>query len=92
MLAAAREHNLRLCFVRVLRRPVDGQPPPESPELQRYVRDLREFVTRGGAVFIDDRDDPALARLAYADGDHISRDARDEYTRRFWTKIQSLAP
>jgi hypothetical protein len=92
MLAAAREHGLRLCFVRVLRRPVDGQPPPESPALGRYVRDLREFVTRGGAVFLDDRDEPALAGLAYADGDHIARDARDAYTRRFWTRIQSLAP
>jgi len=92
MLAAAHEHNLRLCFVRVLRRPVNGQPPPESPELQRYVRDLREFITRGGATFIDDRDDSALAQLAYADGDHISRDARDAYTRRFWSKVQGQSP
>jgi hypothetical protein len=90
MLATAREHGLRLCFVRVLRRPAGGQPPAESPALQQYVRDLRAYVTRAGALFIDDRDDPALARLAYADGDHISRDARDEYTRRFWTRLQGL--
>jgi hypothetical protein len=90
MLATAREHGLRLCFVRVLRRPVNGQPPPESPELQRYVVDLGAYIRAHGAVFFDDRDDPELARLEYADGDHVSRDARDPYTRRFWAKVQGL--
>jgi hypothetical protein len=92
MLAAARTHDLRLCFVRVLRRPVNGQPPPESPALQRYVKDLRAYLAANGAVFIDDRDDPSLAQLPYADGDHVSRDARDPYTRKFWTKIEGPKP
>jgi hypothetical protein len=92
MLKTAREHGLRLCFVRVLRRPVDGQPPPESPELRRYVADLRAYLAREGADYIDDRDDPELAKLPYGDGDHITRDARLPYTQRFWPKIQRLTP
>jgi hypothetical protein len=92
MLEVAHEHGLRLCFVRVLRRPVNGQPPPESPALQRYVADLRAYLAREGADYIDDRDDPELAKLSYGDGDHITRDARLPYTQRFWSKIQRLTP
>src|SRR5262249_19181325 len=80
----AREHGLRLCFVRVLRRPVNGAPPSESPRLQKYVADLAAYLRANRVAFIDDRDDPALARLAYADGDHIASEARIEYTERFW--------
>jgi hypothetical protein len=90
MIATAREHDLHLCFVRVLRRPVDRQPPPESPALQRYVADLNRYLRGQGALVLDDRDDPELAQLDYADGDHISRDARGPYTTRFWSKIQDL--
>jgi hypothetical protein len=92
MLEVTHEHGLRLCFVRVLRRPVNGQPPPESPALQRYVADLRAYLAREGADYIDDRDDPELAKLSYGDGDHITRDARLPYTQRFWSKIQRLTP
>lgn len=91
-LSLAREHGLRLCFVRVLRRPVDGAPPAESARLRKYVADLAAYLRANGADFIDDRDDPALARLAYADGDHIASEARVEYTDRFWDKVRRLGP
>ena len=90
MLALAREHGFRLCFVRVLRRPINGAPPPESAALARYVADLRAYVKAGGADLIDDRDDRALAGLAYGDGDHITEAAREEYTTRFVEKIRGL--
>lgn len=88
MIDLAKQHGLRLCFVRVLRRPVDGQPPEEGPELQQYVRDLRAYLADAGMIYLDDRDDPALAALPYADGDHVSRDARAPYTTRFWAKVR----
>lgn len=91
-IALAREHGLRLCFVRVLRRPVDGAAPPESPRLRKYVQDLRAYLKAGGVDYIDDRDDPALARIPYADGDHIASEARIAYTDRFWDAVQRLAP
>jgi hypothetical protein len=90
MLDLARQHGLHLCFVRVLRRPVHQAPPPESPELQHYVRDLGAYITEHGGVLIDDRDDPALARLPYEDGDHVAAEARIPYTDRFWEKLKSL--
>lgn len=91
-IALAREHGLRLCFVRVLRRPIDGAAPPESPRLRKYVEDLRAYLKASGVDYIDDRDDPALARLPYADGDHIASEARVAYTDRFWDAVQRLAP
>lgn len=89
-IALAREHRLPLCFVRVLRRPINGAAPPESARMQQYVRDLRAYLEAEGVGFIDDRDDPVLATLPYADGDHIARDARVPYTDRFWDKVQRL--
>ena len=91
LLSAAREANVRLCLVRVMRRPVNGAPPPQSPELQRYVRDLRAYIEAHGGAFVDDYDSPELAQLPYADGDHVSRDARIPYTDHFWSKLQRLA-
>ncbi|PYR60946.1 MAG: hypothetical protein DMF91_11025 [Acidobacteria bacterium] len=43
-LQLAKRHDLNLCFVRVLRRPQNGQPPDEPAALTRYVRDLREYI------------------------------------------------
>jgi hypothetical protein len=91
LVALARANSLPLCFVRVLRRPVNGQPPPESAALRRYVGKLRAFLEAHGAALIDDRDDPVMATLAYGDGDHISADARLAYTDRFVDKLAALA-
>jgi hypothetical protein len=86
----AHERDLPLCFVRVLRRPVNGQPPPESPALQRYVADLAAYLGAHGAAFLDDRDDPALSGLAYSDGDHIAGEERPHYTALFAAKLARL--
>jgi hypothetical protein len=92
MLELAGAHDLRLVFVRVLRRPIDGQPPPETPELQQYVRDLRAYIEARGGVLLDDRDNPELAELPYSDGDHLGRAARQPYTDFFWERLQRLHP
>jgi hypothetical protein len=90
ILTLAREHDLRVCFVRVVRRPEQGRPPVDTEALARYVRDLRAYLLANGAAFIDDREDPRLARLPYSDGDHITEAARPLYTDMFWPKIQAL--
>lgn len=89
-LSAARASGLQVCFVRVMRRPVNGQPPPETPALHKYVEDLRAYVEANGGVFVNDHDSPELAHLPYVDGDHVSRDARVPYTDHFWAKLQAL--
>ena len=51
--------------------------------MSRYVRDCG-LVERRGGVLRDDRDDPVMATIAYADGDHIARADRARYTDRFF--------
>jgi hypothetical protein len=89
-LSLAREHDLKLCFIRVVRRPENGRPSPDSAALQRYIADFRAYVEARGAVFMDDRDDPRLSALPYSDGDHITEAARFTYTELFWPKVQAL--
>jgi len=83
-LSLARAHGLRVCFVRVLRRPEGGRPPAESAALSRYVRDMRRYIESHGGAFRDDRDDPVMATIEYADGDHIGHLERTRYTERFY--------
>ena len=90
LLSLSRQHDLRLCFVRVVRRPDNGRPPEDSPALRRYVDAFEAYVVERGAAFMDDRDDPRLSRLPYSDGDHITDAARPAYTEMFWPKIQAL--
>lgn len=87
MLDLARTHGMHLTFVRVLRRPSNGQPPRESARLHRYVTDLRTYVEARGATLLDDRDVPALWRLAYDDGDHILDPERPRYTDIFYDRL-----
>ncbi len=85
----ARESGVRLCLVRVARRAQPDGLPVETLALARYSADFRQYVEARGAVYFDDRDDPELAALPYADGDHVAREARVPYTRRFWQKLQA---
>ena len=90
MLRDANRAGLKLCFVRVQRRPAGGQPPPQTPALRRYVDDLRAYVEAQGAVFHDDTGDPSITLDMYGDGDHIARHARDRYTTLFFERLRAL--
>jgi hypothetical protein len=92
MFDIAEAHRLRLGFVRVLRRPEHGQPPPETPALTEYVADLRAYIQRRGGHLFDDRADPAFAALPYSDGDHVGRAGRVPYTDLFWARLQRSMP
>jgi hypothetical protein len=89
--ALARDHGLRVCFIRVLRRPVDGAPPPESAALRRYVADLRGWLAAEQMFFLDDRDDSRLHAIEYDDGDHIARDETPRYAELLVERLTRLA-
>lgn len=86
----ARQNNLRIVFVKILRRPVDGHPPPESPALQQYTKDLRAWLEARGMVFFDDRDNPAMWKLPYADGDHTDGDAMTPYAEMLAAQLEKI--
>jgi hypothetical protein len=88
MLALAKQHGLQLCFVRVQRRPNGTTPPPQSPNLVRYVGELRAWLEAQGALFHDDWGDPGMPEAIYRDGDHV-RDRR-LYTQIFRARLDPL--
>jgi hypothetical protein len=91
MMALAKGHDLKLAFVRVMRRPERGRPPAQTPELVRYMRDLRAYLESNHAILFDDNDSNELAALSYEDGDHLSREATVPYTDAFWARVAGTA-
>lgn len=81
----SREHGVPVCFVRVQRRPVDNRPPEQSPELQRYVADMKAWAEANGACFHDDTGDPEMTLDLYEDGDHVAD--RRRYTDIFRKRL-----
>lgn len=86
----AKQHGLKVGFVRVQRRPVNNRPPEQSPRLQQYVRDFRAYVEAQGMLFHDDTGDPQQTLAMYEDGDHVGREHRQRYTRIFWVHMNRL--
>jgi hypothetical protein len=86
----SKESGIRVVFVRVQRRPTPTGPPPQSPALQRYVRDLSRYLLVNGAEFCDDWGDPDEPLSIYEDGDHINRDYRSRYTELFVRKYPGI--
>lgn len=84
----SRDHGLRVCFVRVQRRPVGNRPPEQSPELVRYVADLKAWLEQQGALFHDDTGDPEMTLDLYRDGDHVND--RRRYTEIFRKRLDPL--
>jgi hypothetical protein len=85
----AGRHRLRLCLVRVKRRPNQGNVRTQDPELRSYVAALKSYVEASGHYFHDDTDDATLTLATYQDGDHLYEEARGPYTQRF---VRRLAP
>lgn len=87
MVRLARAHDVRICFVRVQRRPRPDGPPPESPALRRYIADLRTWLAANGAGFHDFTGDPDYTLDWYKDGDHMGGWTRRRYTELFAVKL-----
>lgn len=89
--ALAQENHFQVCFIKILRRPAaDGHPSPESPALQQYTKDLRAWLEAHGMVFFDDRDNPAMAKLRYADGDHADSSAMTPYAELLAAALEKI--
>jgi hypothetical protein len=86
----SRSSGIRVAFVRVQRRPAPNGPPPQSPALMRYVRDLTAYLTAEGAYVRDDWGDPDQPLSIYEDGDHIDESFRLRYTELFAAKNPDL--
>ena len=91
MLALARTRGIRLLFYRVKHRPSeDGATVPDSPGLQNYLRDLREWLAKSGALFMDEKDDADVGISFYGGDDHVRAPMMAAYSEHFWAKVGPL--
>ncbi len=91
MLALARSRGIRLLFYRVKHRPSeDATSAPDSPSLQNYLRDLREWLVKSGALFMDEKDDADVGISFYGGDDHVRAPMMGSYTEHFWEKVGPL--
>lgn len=88
ILDLAERERLRVCFVRVQRRPENGHAPVQPLALQKYIAQLSAYLQSRGALFHDDTNDPEMTLDLYADGDHV-RD-RHRYTEIFHRRLAPL--
>lgn len=74
MISTAREHGIRLVFVRTRRR-IDalGQPRDETA-LDRYIGDLKAYLEKNDCPFFDFTHEGRLTLDMFADGDHLQAD------------------
>ena len=87
----ARTRGIRLLFYRVKHRPPeDGATVPDSPGLQIYLRDLREWLVKSGALFVDEKDDADVGISFYGGDDHVRAPMMESYTEHFWSKVGPL--
>jgi hypothetical protein len=89
ILALAKEQGIPLAFVRVRRRAV-AEGRPESREMEEYIRALRGYVEREGALFVDMNPAAWESPDLYGIGDHIAREHLAEYTQRFFEHAPEL--
>ncbi len=90
ILRLADASGVRVAFIRVQRRPTAQGPPAQSDGLVKYMKDLRQYLAEHGAYFQDEWGDAEQPLAIYADGDHVSREARIPYTESFFKKNRRL--
>jgi len=82
MIDMAKENNIQLVFVRMKRRR-DVKPGGQPKALQKYIKNLEDYLTKNRVLFIDFTDDKRIKIEHYGAGDHLSRSGG----RQLFTKI-----
>jgi hypothetical protein len=82
MIDMAQENNIQLVFVRMKRRR-DVKPGGQPKALQKYIKNLEDYLAENEVDFIDFTDDKRIKIEHFGSGDHLSRNGG----RRLFTKI-----
>jgi hypothetical protein len=82
MIKMSKQNNIQLVFVRTKRRR-DVEPNKQPKALQKYIKNLEDYLAKNRVVFIDFTDDKRIKIEHYGSGDHLSRSGG----RQLFTKI-----
>jgi hypothetical protein len=90
MLEMARKNHIRLVFFRVKRRPRSDESKDSTPDLAKYMGELRTYLESHAAVLVDEAGDSDVTLAYYSGDDHVRYDMMGPYTEQFWKKVRPL--
>ena len=89
LLSLSKSSGIPLGFVRIRPRSV-AEGTPESPEMQKYVAELKRYIEARGAMFVDMSGAEWETAELYKNGDHIGPKFHAQYTRLFVANVPEL--
>jgi hypothetical protein len=92
IVATAKQAGIPLCFVRVRPNPGPDNEFKPTPELRRYVAQLRNWIEAQGCVFIDTTENKQFTPDMYLrpDDDHIGPWAKERATKIYAQELRPL--
>ena len=92
LIALCKQHNMKLHFHRIKRRPFEDGTRPDTSAMKTYMNALSQYLQAEGCLLTDESEDPNLTLDMYADGDHISADEviQKKYLQNFWARVQPI--
>ena len=93
-LAIARQHQIKLVFYRVKRRPdhPDGVTRVQSGDMRKYMQAFAHWAEANGCGFIDETDDPSITESQFQDGDHLAEAHYLANAKRFLARLKPHFP
>ena len=93
ILEIARKKDIHLICFRVKGKPrATGEPGRASVEFLAYERELRDYLERAGAQYVDESQDADVTLRFYGSDDHVAAGRQKEYTEMFWRKMSPRIP
>lgn len=93
ILKIAREKNIHLIFFRVKGKPpTDGRSPSQPGEFEVYNRELRDYLEKAGAQYVDEIQNADVTLKFYGSDDHVAPAMMKEYTELFWRDMSPRMP
>lgn len=83
----ARQEGLPIFMIRVKRRPVSGTDSTDTPEMARYIADLRDYFAEERVPYYDFTPDPEISEAMYAEGDHLDIAHSAWFSQRLYQRL-----
>ena len=93
-LAIARQHQIKLVFYRVKRRPdhPDGVTRVQRTDMRKYMQAFAHWAEANGCGFIDETDDTSITESQFQDGDHLAEEHHIANAKRFLARLKPHVP
>jgi hypothetical protein len=80
---SAQKKHLKLIFIRTQRRPSEEGSPLQSPQLIKYISDLKIYLAQQHIEYYDFTGNPNVTLDMYGFGDHLNEGSMKKFTQLF---------